>query len=80
MAIEPTKAIVPPRGVKTDYPVRLEMPLQLLGDVLIRVLSVKQLIDSDPYDTQFQFSIRPFSPAGFQCYDTNGLLTLGQTY
>ncbi|GAM33245.1 NADH-ubiquinone oxidoreductase 21 kDa subunit [Talaromyces pinophilus] len=49
MAIEPTKAIVPPRGVKTDYPVRLEMPLQLLGDVLIRVLSVKQLIDSDPH-------------------------------
>lgn len=53
MAIEPTKAIVPPRGVKTDYPVRLEMPLQLLGVVLIRVLSVKQLIDSDPYATQF---------------------------
>ena len=80
MAIEPTKAIVPPRGVKTDYPVRLEMPLQLLGDVLIRVLSVKQLIDSDPYDTQFKFSIRPFSPVGSQCYDTNGLLTLRQTY
>lgn len=51
MAIEPTKAIVPPRGVKTDYPVRLGMPLQLRGGLLIRVLSVKQLIDSDPYDT-----------------------------